>query len=157
MPDIFATSPGSVYEFTPGGGALPFTVAVGAGLTFARVRGVVTAVGISQQGNFQFLHTLRNYVYVYVFGERIADLTVSGVMFLNSCRDGQNDRDTGWRKIYDFYDQYRLSKNPAPVVVSIGGITVEAFLVGMTMQAQDAGNMLGQFSMAFKYLPDQGN
>lgn len=169
MPDVFATVAGSVYEFKPGGGALPFTAAVGAGLTFDRVRGVVTAVGLSQQGNFQFLHTLRNFVYVYVFGERIADLTLSGVMFLNPCQGGAAAAaaggaaaalaggDTGWKRVYDFYNQYRISKNPTPVVVTVGGVTVEAFLVGMNMQAQDPANMLGQFSMSLKYLPDQGN
>lgn len=156
MPDIFASSPGAIYEFKPAGGAVPFAVNVGAGLTFARVGGIVTAVGVSQQANVQFLTTLRNYVYVYVFGERIADLTVSGIMFLNPCPDQQGG-DTGWKKVYDFYDQFRMSKNPAPVVVNVGGVTVEAFLVGMTMGAQDPANMIGQFSMAFKYLPDQGD
>lgn len=156
MADIFATTPGSVYEFTPGGAALPFTVNVGAGVTFNRLRAVVNAVGLSQQASVQFLHTLRNYVYVYVFGERIADLTVSGVMFLNPCDGGQGG-ETGWRRVYDFYNEYRISKNPAPVVVTVGGVTVEGFLVGMTMTAQDPANMIGQFTMAFKYLPDQGN
>ena len=46
MPDVFATSPGAVYEFRSGGGALPFTLSVADGLSFARVKGVVTAVGI---------------------------------------------------------------------------------------------------------------
>lgn len=153
MPDIFATTPGGVYEFSVGQSALPFTVKVGSGVNYASLKGVVTSIGIQQQSNFQFLHTLRNLIYVYVFGERIADLTVGGTVFLSPCGTAGQ---TGWKLMYDFYEANRISRRETPVDVVIGGIPFRAFLVGLGLSANDPANVVGQFSLSFKYLPNQG-
>jgi len=157
MPDVFASSPGNVVEFKPDGPALPFQVRVPGFGGFQTHKGIITSVGIQQGGNFQFLHTLRNFVYVYVFGERIAELVISGAMFLNPC-EGQ-DPASGFEKVYEFYEQNRISRNPNPLQVSIGAgagmISLKSFLVGVGLQAADPASMIGSFSFKLNYLPEQ--
>lgn len=157
MPDIFASSPGNVMEYKPEGPAMPFSVRVPGFNGFQTHKGIITSVGIQQGGNFQFLHTLRNFVYVYVFGERIAELVLGGALFLNPCP--VDEALSGFEKVYEFYELNRISKNPNPLQISIGVgaamVSLKSFLVGINLQAADPASMIGSFSMKLNYLPDQ--
>lgn len=160
MPDIFASSPGNVLEFKPGGPALPFQVRVPGFGGFQTHKGIITSVGIQQGGNYQFLHTLRNFVYVYVFGERIAELVIGGAMFLNPCDgEAQDARGSGFEKVYEFYERHRISRNPNPLQITIGAgvgmLSLKSFLVGVAIQAADPASMIGSFSFKLNYLPEQ--
>lgn len=44
---------------------------------------IITSVSINAQNNYQFLHSLENLIYVYSFGERIGELTISGLGWIN--------------------------------------------------------------------------
>lgn len=47
----------------------------------------VTGFALDVGGNYQFLHTLSDFVYFYGFGERVGELTVTGMAFIKrSCR-----------------------------------------------------------------------
>jgi hypothetical protein len=157
MPDVFASSPGNVLEFKPDGPAMPFQVRVPGFGGFQTHKGIITSVGIQQGGNYQFLHTLRNFVYVYVFGERIAELVISGAMYLNPCEGA--DPAGGFEKLYEFYEKNRISRNPEPLKIAIGigagMISLKSFLVGVGLQATDPSSMIGSFSFKLNYLPEQ--
>ena len=157
MPDIFNSRPGSVLQVAVPGGALPFQIQLEGWDGFSVQKAIITSIGLQQSGNFQFLHTLRNFVYVYVFGEKIAEMVVSGVCFLNPCPTEQGAGRSGFEEVYAYYMKNRMVSRPTPVKMVIGtSITLEAFLTNVNIVANNPAEMIGQFTLNFSYLPDQG-
>lgn len=159
MPDIFNSRPGSVLQVPVPAGALPFQIQLDGWDGFVVQKSIISAIGLQQQGNFQFLHTLRNFVYVYVFGEKMADMVVSGICFLNPCAGDEQQAlvRSGFEEVYAYYMKNRLVARPTPVKMVIGtSITLEAFLTKVDLNANNPAEMLAQFTMYFNYLPDQG-
>ena len=123
----------------------------------ARQRAILTQAAIVQNGNYQFLHTINDQIFVYVFGNRISELQVSGISFgtyagesPNSCEPNQS----GTMDVFPFYQQFRLSANSEPLLVRIGqGGVFRAFLTGMNFEVTDPETMLGQFSFRFHSFP----
>lgn len=53
-------------------------------------RSIITRIGVSHAGNYQFLHTLGNSVYIYTFGDRMGQVTVHGLSFAKQCAESSN-------------------------------------------------------------------
>jgi hypothetical protein len=64
MPDCSDASGPGTFNVTLDGKAIDFPV---------------TGVVLEMQGNYQFLHTLDNFVYYYSFGDRVGEMIVSGI------------------------------------------------------------------------------
>lgn len=79
---------------------------------------VVTGVSLELSGNYQFLHTVNDFVYFYAFGDRVGLLTITGVGFLKTC-DGAKEG----AKIFEIYDYYNKNKTAAK-----GGESLEVIL-----------------------------
>lgn len=109
---------------------------------------ICTQAGISHQGNFQFLHTISNQIFVYIFGDRIAELTVAGVAFGTTC-----DNDSGVNEIIRQYSADRIALRGRPVVVVLGGISFQSFLTGFNVEITDPETQLAQFSYRFHSFP----
>ena len=113
-------------------------------------KAIVTQAAIGNAGNLQFLHTLNQTIYVYVFGDRIGDLRVSGLAFAEPCRTSG----TGMQLIYKAYKDNRVAKKGGPVLVHFGDdLPLRAFLVGMSLEVADPETNLGQWSFLFKTFP----
>ena len=48
-------------------------------LGFGLQRSIITRLTVSQQTNIQFLHSLGSQIFVYVFGDRMGTITLSGL------------------------------------------------------------------------------
>jgi hypothetical protein len=112
---------------------------------------ICTGVSVSTQGNYQFLLTLRNYTYVYVFGERMGDFTVSGVSLAGLCNGFGDD---GMSSAIDYYNSYCISATGRPITLSLGSYATYAFLVGGSFNHADPESRLGQFAYIFKTIND---
>jgi len=106
---------------------------------------VISGVSASTQGNYQFLLTLRNYTYVYVFGEQMGDVIVSGVAAME-CGEIVH----GLTNAIAYYNNYRLGATGAVVALSFAGYATHAFLVGGTFQFMDPKSQLAKFQFKFK-------
>jgi hypothetical protein len=113
------------------------------------INAIITQAGITQNGNFQFLHTVNDQIFVYVFGDRISELYVAGVGFGTPCNGGEN----GAAQLLDLYRQKRLSVAGAPAVVTLGGRGFQSFLTGMNLEIADAELQLVQYSLRFNSFP----
>lgn len=163
MPVIFAQCPG-VAAAVVGNGLLPIRVTLenfGDYLTF---KAVMTGFAINQQGNFQFMHTLRDFIYVYSFGERIGELVINGIAFAGICTPGNENcaagvnSSTGFDNVFSYYDRNRLSMIGRPLKINFGQFTVlYGFLTNFNFQMQDPQMGLGQFSLRFMYVPRRSN
>ncbi len=159
MPAFFAHERGTVSRvdsLVTGSGILPFNVVIEGtdigGRTNPQTRAIITQAVIKEKGNYQFLHTLSETIYVYVFGDRIGELIIGGICFSSSCdKDSQgNDLESGMKQIHDAYQENKLSVKGGPIVVNFGEVPLRGFLVGMSIDVSDPERNLGQWAYQFR-------
>lgn len=155
MPVIFSGNTGRVSAITDAvaAGALAL-VAVNGDTTIStrRHRTIITRVGLSAAGNFQFLHTIGNDVYTYVFGDRMGQIDVHGLSFSTAC--GGSETKHGFELLYQWYKQNRIAVNKEPVIVTIGRETsFQGFVTALTGDVQDTMHRTIQFQMSIATLP----
>ena len=113
------------------------------GLGAAPFNSIITRIGVSAAGNYQFLHTIGNDVYVYVFGDRMGDITLHGLSFAQPCPTPSVGRPTtaalppapggvhGFERLFDWYSANRIAATPLPARVRIGAkTTFKGFITG---------------------------
>lgn len=131
----------------------------------------VTGFSLEQQGNFQFVHTLSDFIYFYVFGDRVGQLTVSGIGFVKpACYSGTNipyragAAPAGQRSIcslYSWYKEYRAASKTndyKAMAITLGNgdcDTFWAFLTGMRMEISRPEIPIAQWMLRFSVIPKQ--
>lgn len=119
------------------------------------MKAIITQFSVQFQGQQQFMHTLRDFIYVYSFGEGIAQASLSGVAFADTCPSGGGM--TGAEQIVNYYDGFRLSKQGQAMQFAIGGASGRAFhayLTGMQLVIRAAEQQnLTDFSLNFHVPP----
>lgn len=114
------------------------------------MRSCLTQLGVSKQANYQFMQTLRDFVYIYTFGNKIADLQLGGVSFPGICLPGGSV--TGFELLDRYYQTFTLANRGAPVVIAIGTtLSFSGWLVGLTNNILDPMTGMSQFQLAFKF------
>lgn len=127
---------------------------------------LVTGVSVALSGNYQFLHTVNNFIYFYAFGDRISTLNISGMGFIKPCAGANNNnKKTQLQSIYDFYLTNRAAKSitrPLDIVLAgTGGGTANfkfvGYLTGMTIDIKTVDSMgtVGFWNMRFEVALDQ--
>lgn len=114
----------------------------------------ITGFALEQNGNYQFLHTLNEFIYVYSFGDRIGELVLSGIGFVQTCASAESAK---LSNILQFYKENKLSEN-GKLSVTLGDLpdaTFYAFLTGSRLEMQDPKTMLGQWSLRFNVVPQK--
>ncbi len=133
---VFKPCDGGVFrveECKEGGGGSPAAVSISdfpGGMA-------VTGFLLELHTNHQFLHSLDEFIYVFPFGDRIGELTISGLTFLGKpCNGGGGDDDMCG--IYGYYMKKRLSKPDGfkPSTITINGCSpiLLGFLTGLRME-----------------------
>ena len=152
MPVIFQGRPGRVVAIPDGLASAGRFVSTNPALNFTESRSIITNIVISAQGNFQFLHTLGNDIYVYVFGDRIGQMTISGVSVQDCNTNGH-----GFEAVLAYYSDNRLAKKHDTIEIIVGRISIRGFLTGFQSQVVDPGNRLIGFSKQLLILPTGNN
>jgi hypothetical protein len=153
MADIFSNRPGVVAVLNTGGiDDNPFRVTLDGFSQNGAQSGVIfTEMAIQRAGNYQFLHTLNDLVYVYSFGERIGQIRASGMLFAQLC-NGVG----GLSTLLAYYEANRLEARPDPVSIIIGTSDAgrfRGFLVELNVDVARPDARLAQFGMQFQALP----
>jgi len=156
MPVVFARNTGRVVsvEDKVAAGALQLGNVIGAGgrITYQAHNTIITRLGLSAAGNYQFLHTIGNDVYVYVFGDRMGQVRLHGLSFADKCPASVEDH--GFELLFRWYEQNRIAARKAPVRVNIGrGTNFDGFVTALTGNVQDALHRTIQFEMTISLLP----
>ena len=110
----------------------------------------VTGFALEQQGNYQFLHTVNDFIYLYVFGDLIGELVITGMGFYsNGCGD-----EGSVCQIFNYYNRKRIAKNPEPIRIKLGKCdTLKGFLTGMRVEASKPETSVAQWVLRFNVLP----
>jgi len=149
MASIFSVRPG-ITTVIRDPEALPMSLDFTGWGGFIVRRSIVQGITVQTQSNYQFVHTLRGFVYVYVFGERIGDLIISGLSFSGRCPGDTTD---GIKEVMNYYDQQRVSFAGNPTNIRIGRAGFRGFLVGAKFEIVNPKGRVGQFQLRFNVLP----
>jgi hypothetical protein len=151
----------STSVFSPRGGAVVKVV------TDARTSGVfsikianapitlpVTGFALDMATNQQFLHTLNDFIYVHVFGDRIGELTVSGLCFMGeTC----GSPELSVRRAVQLYNRYRLSREKKGYQVALSDAgTFWGFLTGARIDSVRPDLMMAQWSLRLNVIQQSG-
>lgn len=115
-------------------------------------RSIVTGVGISRQANPQFSSAIGGDLHVYVFGDRIGEMQVSGLSFLSSCETSENG-DNGFSLIQQWYETNKMSAKSEPLRLVIGNVPLRAFVRTFRIGNADPKTAIVQFDIGLSLLP----
>lgn len=138
---IFSTPAGRAAVLT--GSSLPMSFSL-AGMP-TQYCAVQSVAGVTQ-GNYQFLLTMMNFTYVYIFGEKMGDFTVTGIALQGDCDGGGS----GLTNMIDFYNTAAISVTGTPLALTLAGYGAYAFLVSAAFKAEDPETSLSQFQLQLK-------
>jgi hypothetical protein len=126
-------------------------------------KSIVTGFQWQAQAGVQFAHSLRDFVYLYLFGDRTVPVTISGLSFAHMCTEGTPSGDGGvgyslsshgLEFIANYYDEARVSRIGVPVGLVFGLTRVlTGFLVGVNCGYTDPEHLVGQWSLSFMSVP----
>lgn len=128
------------------------------GHNLSMFKSLITDVAIQEQSNYQFLHTLGNHIYLYVFGDRIGQLSIGGLSFWSVSTGGgcdDNPRDLGIIRVINWYRRNRIVKRASPIKVTLGPQAFYAFLVGFRCSKISLEQRQFQFHLDLALLPDE--
>lgn len=155
MPAFFTQPRGKVVRVVPSGGGpvMPFQIkmegfSLGSGVLQARA--IITQASIKHEGNYQFLHTLNETIYAYVFGDHMGILQIGGIAFSSTCWGTGTE---GIQQVIQAYNNNRIAKAPKPCLVNFGATPYKGFLVGMDIDIAEAESQLGKWSFSFRTFP----
>jgi len=128
---------------------ITFLFGLGGWPGFSATNCVLQGVTASSRGNYQFLHTIGNFTYVYVFGELMGDYTITGVALSGDC---PSNHINGIGSAIAYYNTYAISTTGTPVIANFMGLGFLAFLVGAAFAMTNPKTTLGQFQLSFKII-----
>lgn len=112
---------------------------------------IMTGVSLRTQVNAQFTNTLRNNIYVYVFGEQLGDFSITGIAPSVFC--GQiTPTYHNLKEVHDFYGNNALSQGQV-VTLNVFGYATKGYLVAMQMDYNKLSENIGTYTLAFKSVP----
>ena len=164
--NLFASSAGKIVAMESTGNAVPFTFSVDGNPTlFNTLKGIVTSVGYQAQSGFQFMHAMREFIYVYVFTERIGEIVVNGIVTPDYCGfegaqgsqlgDCMITASTGLERLMQWYECNRITSRANTISIAFGNtISYSTFLVSMKADIVNAETGIAQFSMRFNFVPN---
>lgn len=119
---------------------------------FNQMKAIFTRIGINEKGSYQFLHTLGQDIYLYVFGDRIAELSLMGVAFYDNCVNTGSE--IGISRVIKWYRQNRVARRASPISITIDPeTTFEAYLLGVRGQVMNTENRTYQFTLNLASIP----
>lgn len=125
---------------------------------------IVQGVTLELSGNYQFLHTVNDFVYFYAFGDRVGMLTVNGIGFLKVCsgKDGTGKGSDGASiaAIYKFYNDKKTAAKGGKALDIVlapptgNPIQLHGFLTGIKLDVtQGEQGPVGYWTLRLEVLP----
>ena len=150
MADIFLTNRGLVTAID--GPGTPMSLFIDNWEGFFGFKSIITGFSVKARGGVQFLHTLRDFIYLYVFGERISEMAIRGVSFWDDC-DAPSFH--GVEYVNAYYLDNRVSELADPITVILGlGTPFFGFLTSFDFEFRDPEQVLAEFTLGLHVIPE---
>jgi len=160
VPIVFSARPGQVVRLDePGVACTTDFLSLDPDVGVESERSIVTRLTVDHAVNAQFLHTLGSLVYVYVFGDRMGTVTLSGLAFPCACPQDGDGQDggpggSGAERMLLWYKRHRASRRSEPVRVTLGRTVLEGFVTGFNEDVVEPSLRLVQWGLTLAALPE---
>lgn len=116
---------------------------------------ILTKISSNQQTNTQFLNTIGGSVYIYVFGDRVGQLTLGGLCFDNDCsKTSEFPVRHGVENLLVWYKNNKVTNAESPMSISIGLQTIfSGHLLSLNVDGSDAASRVVSFNAVFATIP----
>lgn len=141
MATFISTQPGVVVRLQQPWASTPFAIRFGLDTS----RAIVTQVALDHQGGFQFMHSIQDMVHISVFGERMGEMQIGGLTFLQACNGGGD----GIADVLSYYNNNRVTARGAPATIQLGSVPYQGFLTGVHLDIVKPEAPLGQWAFRF--------
>lgn len=156
MSKIFQSKPGMVQVVDLGDGGGPGVLSISGAGNLASQQGVViTGIGVDQRVNIQFVSSLQKVIYVYSFGDKMGQITVSGLAFHKICPGNGQQGYLGAQSLLEYYDKNRAISEDRLMKVSIGGYAIQGYMVSANLQTSSAEFKTMAFTLNIISVPKQ--
>lgn len=122
-------------------------------------RALITQQALDQQTNQQFLHSIGNDVFVYMFGDQIGQLTLQGIAAARGCAGLSAStvdlNEHGLSKMLTWWNTNRASNRSGLIVAQIGNHQFRGLATRFVTNVEDAGSMLVRFTLFMHVLPEK--
>jgi len=150
---IYSDNAGRVVRVLPPGNTpmLPLNIDDWDG--FEGQTAIVTGIDFDRTVKAQFRDMFDESVYVYVFGDKLIDLRLTGLLFARHCDNSSvpHVHAHGVDGLLAYYDNNAVSVRDTPVVVQVGESPgMHAVLYSVKVQADDNEHGIGKFVMLLK-------
>lgn len=123
----------------------------------------ITSFALEREGNFQFVHTMNDFIYFHIFGDRISQLQVSGMGFIAPTCNAAGSPVAGGQGsiglLHTWYEKNRAAGLKRPVAVTLGNSSLcgayWAFLTGMRLEIPRPDILVAQWALRFHVIPNQ--
>lgn len=107
----------------------------------------ITGFSLDLSTNHQFLHSLDEFTYVFAFGDRVGELTISGVAFTRRCPGLEKTAGP----LYQYYLDNRVSASLTPTKITIMEMptTLIGFLTGMHAEIPNPSLPIIQWALRY--------
>jgi len=121
----------------------------------------ITGYSLELSTNHQFLHSLDEFIYAFSFGDRVGELTVTGVAFTiaEPCEITDEtvksiNQDIGQENVYEYYLAHRFSRAQTATRIAIGTSEVQliGFLTGVRMEVPSPALPIMQWALRFSVI-----
>lgn len=157
---LFSATPGSVALVSPvneKGSVSPFSLQIESEpWNYSNIQGILTSASMSHETNSQFVQTLSDDIYITVFGTKPGAMSIGGILFLNEpgvCGVGVTSSAKPLEAFYTKFLESCVTSRKRHLVVTLGTVTVKAFLVAFQLNIMDPQTSFGNFTMQFVLLP----
>lgn len=116
---------------------------------------LIQSIAYEQKTNQQFQTSLEKAVYIYVFGDQMGSVTVSGLAFVSGC----SGETSGLAGLVEYYKSKRASKRSTPVIFSVGDeVQASGFLTALQVRSHsenpELSGLVYGYSMTINTLPE---
>jgi len=108
---------------------------------------VITGISFSAAANYQMEPSLDDVIYLFAFGDKPTEITITGIAFPELCDGGK----VGIAQFFQFYrnNKITLKQSTIPQVqVNMAGEVLTGFLVGMELTIDDPATRIAKFRMS---------
>lgn len=112
---------------------------------------IIVDANYTQATNQQFQSSLEDTIYMYVFGDQMGKVEITGLIFGAGCLGGAT---SGVEDVLNYYKDNRASKKETAVIVQVGETKISGFLTAMMIRSENPEDRINRFAFTISSLPD---
>lgn len=112
---------------------------------------ISTTFSLTRGQDVEYQKTLSRALYAFAFGESVGQVKLGGLLFFSSCDSGANAESVD--AINSFYEENNVYEKSEPLIIGIGGLSLDCYLEAMAVSVESSEFNYGNFSLVFSKIP----